>query len=108
MSLDCIGVVLDSLDQFALLYVHSFHTETAFFLLQLVVHDFLKTHALKTEQTDQAIVFALVGEDVVCVQALVVKVELVEDHVTWSTHLERQVDCDVLEAQMTANKNSDE
>ena len=52
MSLDCVCVVLDSLDQLALLDVHCFHTETAFFLLQLIVHDFLKTHALKTEQTD--------------------------------------------------------
>ena len=65
MSLDCICVVLDSLYQLALLDVHCFHTETAFFLLQLIVHDFLKTHALKTEQTDQAVVFALVGENVV-------------------------------------------
>ena len=104
MSLDCVSVVLDSLDQLALLDVHCFHTETAFFLLQLVVHDFLKTHALKAEQTDQTVVFALVGEDVVRVQALIVEVELVEDHVTWSSHLERQVYCDVLKAQMTANK----
>ena len=107
MSLDCVSVVLDSLHKLALLDVHCFHTETAFFLLQLVVHDFLKTHALKTEQADQAVVFALVGEDVVRVQALIVEVELVEDHVTWSSHLERQVHCDVLEAQMAANKRDE-
>ena len=33
MSLDRVSVVLDRLDQLALLYVHCFHTETAFFFL---------------------------------------------------------------------------
>ena len=41
VTLDCVCVVLDGLDQFSLLDVHSLHSETALLLLQLVVHDFL-------------------------------------------------------------------
>ena len=102
VPLDGVSVVLHRFDQLTLLDVHRFHTETALFLLKLVVHDFFETHALKTEQTDQAVVVTLVGQDVVRVQTAIIQIQLMENHVTGSTHLERQVDCYVLKAQMTA------
>ena len=37
----------------------------------------------------------------ISVQALIVEIKLVENHVAWSSHLKRQVDCNILETQMT-------
>ena len=47
VTLDRICIVLDSLDQLSLLDVHCLHSETALFLLQLVIHDLLETHAFE-------------------------------------------------------------
>ena len=47
VTLDRVCVVLDGLDQLSLLDVHCLHSETAFLLLQLVVHDLLQAHAFE-------------------------------------------------------------
>lgn len=104
---DRVCVVLHRFDELALLDVHSLHSETVFLLLQLVVHDFLETHALEAEQAHQAVVVALIRQDVVSVQPAVVDVKLVEDHVTGRAHLQRQVHCNVLEPKMT-NRSREE
>ena len=72
MPLDRVRIVLHRLYQLSLLDVHGFHSETALFLLQLVIHDFLETHAFEAEQADKAVIFALVGQDVVSVHAVVI------------------------------------
>lgn len=100
MSLDCVSIVLDCLHEFSLLNVHGFHSETALFLLQLVVHDLFEAHALETEHRVEALVVPLVGQDVVRVPAVVIDVQLMEDHVGGSAHFEGEVDCDVLESQV--------
>ena len=87
MPLDRVSVVLHSLHKLTLLDVHSFHSETALFFLKLVIHDFLKAHALKTEQADEAVIVALVCQDVIRIQTTVIQIELMEDHVTRRSHL---------------------
>ena len=52
VTLDCICIMLDGLDQLSLLDVHCLHSETALFLLELVVHDLLKAHAFEAKQVD--------------------------------------------------------
>lgn len=101
VSLDRVSIVLHSLDKLTLLDVHRLHSVATFLFLKLVVHDLFEAHALEAKKRDQAIVVALVGQDVVAVHSIVVDVEFVEDHIGWCTHLQAQVYCDVLEAQMT-------
>lgn len=60
MTLDGVTVVLDRLNQLALLDVHGFHSEPAFLFLQLIVHHFLEAHALEAEHAAQAVVLSLV------------------------------------------------
>ena len=81
MALNGVCVVLHSLYELSLFDVHCLHSETALFLLKLVIHHFLKAHSLEAEQTDQAVVVALVCKNVVGVQAVIVQVQLVENHV---------------------------
>lgn len=101
MALDRVGIVLHCLRELTLLNIHRLHAETALLLLQLIVHDFLEAHALKTQQADESIVVALVGEDVVRVEPIVVYIELVEDHIAGGAHLKRQVNSDVCVAEVT-------
>jgi len=103
MALDSISVVLDSLDELTLLDIHGLHAETVLLLLQLIVHDFLEAHALKAEHAHEAVIFTLVRHNVIGVHAIVVKIELVEDHIAGRAHLLAEVDRDVLEPQMTSN-----
>lgn len=81
MPLDRVCVVLHRLDELTLFNVHGFHSETALFLLELVVHDLLEAHALEAEHRIEALVFAPVRQDVVRVPTIVVDVQLVEDHI---------------------------
>jgi len=81
MALDGVRIVLHSLYELSLFDVHGLHSETTLFLLKLVVHHFLEAHALEAEQADQAVVVALISQDVVGVQAVIINVQLVEDHV---------------------------
>ena len=105
VSLDCVSIVLDSLDKFALLDVHRFHAITVLFLLKLIIHDLLEAHSFEAEHVLEALKVALVGHDVVGAQTLVVKVELVEDHVTWSTHLQGEVHGNILITKMAAKQS---
>ena len=43
----------------------------------------------------------------ICIHAIVVKVELMEDHITRSSHLERQVDGDVRKSKMTISESDE-
>ena len=100
VPLDRVSIELDLFIELTVLDIHSLHAEAAFLLLQLVVHDLLEAHALVAEQADQAVVVALVGQYVVGAQSIVVDVELMEDHVAWGAHLEREVHSDVLITQV--------
>ena len=66
--------MLDGLDEGTLLDVHGLHTETAFLLLQLVVHDLLKAHTFKAEKCCETLVVAFVAEDVIAIHAGIVSV----------------------------------
>ena len=90
-----ISIMLHCFHKFTMLNIHSFHPETLLLFLQLIVHDFLEAHALEAQQIDQAIIVALVCEDMVRVHAVVVDVELVENHITWRAHLQTEVNCDI-------------
>jgi hypothetical protein len=69
---DCVSIVLHSLHQLALLYVHCFHSETQFFFLKLVIHYFLETHALKAYHVYKAVIIAFIGQDVIAIHSVVV------------------------------------
>lgn len=83
-----ISVVLDGPIQFALFDVHGLHAVAGLFLAQLVVHDFLETHALVIQQSDEAVVVAAVADDVVASLPVVVKVKVMEDHVVGCAHFD--------------------
>ena len=101
MSANGVRIVTHSFDELALFNVHGFHAEPIFFLLKLIVHDFLQTHALVIQQSDEAIVLAPIGHNMVAINAVVVDVQLVENAVGWSPHFHGQIHRNVLETQIT-------
>ena len=55
-----------------------------------------QAHALEAKQADKAVIVALVSQDVVAVHTIVVDAQLVENHIAWRAHLEREVHGNVL------------
>jgi hypothetical protein len=69
-----IGIVLDSLVEFAELDVHGLHSVLNLFFTQLVVYDFLKTHSVVVKQSDEAVVVAAEANCVITALSEVVNV----------------------------------
>lgn len=100
VSLDGISIVGNVFSKLSLLDVHRLHSEPAFLLLKLIVHNFLKAHSFETKKRHQAVKLPSVADNVVAIQTLIVDVQLVENLVTWRAFFELQVARNVHESEM--------
>jgi hypothetical protein len=81
VALDGLGIVRNSGCKLTVLDVHSLHVIVRFFPLQLVIHDFLETHALEIQKHHETVVVPAETQDVVGIEAFVVNIEFVRNHV---------------------------
>jgi len=101
MASDGISIMLNSVVELSLLYIHGLHSVLSFFLAKLIIDDLLKTHSFVVQQSYQTVIIAFVTNDVIAVLAKVVNVQLMEDHVAWSSHFDLQVESNVHESEVT-------
>jgi hypothetical protein len=97
--------MLDCLDQFSVFHIRSSDSILTFFLKELIIDNFLQADSLIVQQTNEAFPLSTVSHHMIGVITKIIDIELVENHITRSSHLHLKIKSNVSETEVTSNVN---